>query len=264
MIYQIKEIRLDKLNIPVETLRRSSTPAADRQLKESLDQHGLLIPLIVSKLGGTEYSVWDGTRRTRIMRELGYAGSKKVSALVAMGDDADSVVAQININQTRERLNTLAEAEGLRQLVQDHGYNQTDAAKKLLKTKSWASKVMKTWSLPKPVIEDIRSGNLPLTHALIITKFIEYPKIMNLLHKESLTGKATAAHIMALGKKAINEGIDFAKQHRPKRYKFGKKSFIRIEPLQKGVRAEVHLDEADSKSEAIKEFTRLIKKINLK
>ena len=43
-----------------------------------------------------------------------------------------------------------------------------------------------------------------------------------------------------------------------------KESFIHIEPLQKGVRAEVHLDQVDSKSEAIKEFTKLIKKIDLK
>ena len=36
MNYQLKEIRLDKLNIPTETLRKSSFPANDEKLKKSL------------------------------------------------------------------------------------------------------------------------------------------------------------------------------------------------------------------------------------
>ena len=47
-------------------------------------------------------------------------GSFKVPALVTKGSDKESVLAQMNINQNRERLNSFAEAEALRQLVVDH------------------------------------------------------------------------------------------------------------------------------------------------
>ena len=98
MSYQLKEIRLDKLNIPTETLRKSSFPANDEKLKKSIESHGLFVPLIVTELGKGEYSVWDGTRRTKALKDMGKAGSFKVPALVTKGTDQESVLAQMNIN----------------------------------------------------------------------------------------------------------------------------------------------------------------------
>ena len=40
-------------------------------------------------------------------------GSTVVPANVVEGDDADAVVAQVNINQLRDRLSSIAEAEAL-------------------------------------------------------------------------------------------------------------------------------------------------------
>ena len=80
MSYQLKEIRLDKLNIPTETLRKSSFPANDEKLKKSIKSYGLFVPLIVTELGKGEYSVWDGTRRTKALKNMGKAGSFKVPA----------------------------------------------------------------------------------------------------------------------------------------------------------------------------------------
>ena len=75
MSYQLKEIRLDKLNIPTETLRKSSFPANDEKLKKSIESHGLFVPLIVTELGKGEYSVSppvpsDGTRRVKVLKTI--------------------------------------------------------------------------------------------------------------------------------------------------------------------------------------------------
>lgn len=48
------QVRLDKLNVPAETLRQSSHPATDRRLRQSLETNGVLVPLIVSRLGRGE------------------------------------------------------------------------------------------------------------------------------------------------------------------------------------------------------------------
>ena len=66
-------------------------------------------------------------------------------ALVTKGSDKESVLAQMNINQNRESLNSFAEAEALRQLVVDHGMAIGEAGKKLLKSSSWATKVLKVF-----------------------------------------------------------------------------------------------------------------------
>ena len=131
MSYQLKQIRLDKLNIPTETLRKSSFPANDKKLKESIESYGVIVPLIVTELGKGEYSVWDGTRRTKVLKSMGKAGFFTVPALVTKGTDVDSVIAQMNINQNRERLNSFAEAEALRQLVVDHKMTHGEAAEKI-------------------------------------------------------------------------------------------------------------------------------------
>ena len=60
---------------------------------------------------------------------MGKAGSFTVPALVTSGSDRASVLAQMNINQNRERLNSFAEAEALRQLVVDHGMPIGEAGK---------------------------------------------------------------------------------------------------------------------------------------
>ncbi len=57
MSYQLKKIKLEKLNIPAETLRKSSFPANDQKLKESIKNYGVIVPLIVTALGKGEYSV---------------------------------------------------------------------------------------------------------------------------------------------------------------------------------------------------------------
>ena len=126
MKYQLKHVRLDKLNIPYETLRRDSFAGPDEQLKESLNLLGVFVPLVVKLLGKGEYEVWDGTRRVRLLKELGKPGSTLIPAHVVEGNDADAIVAQMNINQVRERLSQFAELEGL--LLQATRATQRQAA----------------------------------------------------------------------------------------------------------------------------------------
>lgn len=150
---------------------------------------------------------WDGTRRVGALRDLGKPGSTKISAVVTSGIAADSVIAQVNINQARERLTDMAEAEALRQLVEEYKWQQGDAANKLLKSKSWASKVMRVWLLPKEILKDLRKGLIPLSHAIIMSRYLDDPPIMRMLHKESVKGGVASSHLAAMGKAAKTGGV---------------------------------------------------------
>ena len=247
----LKQIRLDKLNIPSETLRRTSSPALDQKLKNSLKQRGVLIPLIVRELGKGEYDIWDGTRRVNALREMNYSGATKIPAIIVDGNDDDSVITQININQSREYLSNLAEAEGLRQLTQDHGWKLTEAAKFLLKTTAWASQVLRVFKLPEPILNALRNHQLALSHAIVISKYLEKPEIMKFLCEKVIKDNVSQSTLKTLGIKAEKNGISAAKKHVPKQSKFGKKSWLRIEPLQKGKRLEIHLEDGDNVKEAL-------------
>ncbi len=252
------QIRLDKLNVPAETLRQSSHPATDRRLRQSLETNGVLVPLIVSRLGRGEYAVWDGTRRVRLLREIGLPGSTVVPAVLGKGSDADSVIVQVNVNQTRERLSSLAEAEALRQLVRDHGWTQEQAGAAILKTRSWVSKVLKIWKLPKSVLSDLRAGKVAMSHAMVLTRYLEQPKILAALHKEAKAGNISKERLSALGRRMEKDGLVAGRKMAPKRHSLGPKSWARIEPLQKGVRVEIHLNEGDDGKAAIAALVKVL------
>ena len=263
---QFKEIPLHRLNIPTETLRQSSTRAGDESLKLSLSQHGVLSPLVVTELGTkkvkdktvTEYAVWDGTRRTRALRELNQPTTMKVPCLIVTGDDKESLVAQVNINNTRERLSEFAEAEALRQLVQDHGMKQVEAAGVLLKSKTWASEVMRVWKLPSDILLKVREGQIPVSHAKVIAGYMEKPDIQEMLVAQSLSGETSHPRLKALAVRAEQLGVKQALKTRPRNLSVGAKSTLRVEPLQKSIRLELQLDDSDTIDDAVEKITDLI------
>ena len=262
MSYELKHIRLDKLNIPTETLRKSSFPANDEKLKKSIERHGLFVPLIVTELGKGEYSVWDGTRRTKALKDMGKAGSFKVPALVTKGSDEDSVLAQMNINQNRERLNSFAEAEALRQLVVDHGMAVGESGKKLLKSSSWATKVLKVFDLPKDILASFNEGKIIVSQAIVLSKYANKLKVLKLLYKEALQG-TSAANLKALALKSENLSGKDLELYKPKQYKAGKKSWVRVKPLQKGINFNIHFEQEDNGEQILKELKKVLSELKI-
>ncbi len=262
MSYKLKQIRLDKLNIPVETLRKSSFPANDKKLKESIENYGVIVPLIAMALGKGEYSVWDGTRRTKALRSMGKPGNFTVPVLITKGTDKDSVFWQMNINQNRERLNSFAEAEALRQLVVDQGMTLKEAGKKLLKSGSWAGKVMKVFNLPRNILSDFNDGKVILSQAIVLSQYSEKPKLLKLLHKEALRG-ISADNLKALALKSESISGRDLERYKPKMYKVSKKSWVRVKPLQRGVNFSIHLENEDDPKKIMKEFQKIVQNLKI-
>ncbi|MCH8903192.1 MAG: ParB/RepB/Spo0J family partition protein [Bacteroidetes bacterium] len=261
MNVDMKQIRLDKLNIPAESLRKFKNPGSDELLKKSIDQHGIFVPLIVSLLGKGEYAVWDGTRRLRMLQELGKPGSFRIASIIMQGGDTEALIAQININQIRERLSLLAEASALKQLVEDQLLSLSEAARKLLKSRSWATDVMKVWTLPKQIVANLLKGRLGLSHTKVIARYMDKPKIMNLLYKEALKGNIAHNRLSSLGIIAEKNGVLKAGKLKPRRIKISKKSWLRVEPLNEGVRVELHLHEEDSTTAAVTKITEFLNNV---
>ena len=164
---------------------------------------------------------------------MGKAGSFTVPALVTKGTDKESVFLQMNINQNRERLNSFAEAEALRQLVVDHGMAIGEAGKKLLKSNSWATKVLKVFDLPKNILSDFNEGKIILSQAIVLSKYADKPKVLKLLYKEALQG-ISADNLKALALKSESLSGRDLERYKPKLYKAGQKSWVRVKPLQRG------------------------------
>ena len=202
----------------------------------------------------------DGTRRIKALKDMGTAGFFKVPALVTKGSDEESVLAQMSINQNRERLNSFAEAEALRQLVVDHGMSIGEAGKKLLKSSSWATKVLKVFDLPKDILAGFNEGKIILSQAIVLSKYVDKPKILKLLYKEALQG-ISAGNLKALALKSENLSSKDLELYKPKLYKAGKKSWVRVKPLQRGVSFNIHLEQGDDPDKLIKKFQKIISQL---
>jgi ParB family chromosome partitioning protein len=195
-----------------------------------------------------------------VLRELGWAGSRRIPAIVIKTTDADSIVAQLNLNQIRTRLQAVSEAEGLRRLVQDHKWEIQEAASAVGKGRSWAHHVMQIYRLNPEIVSDFRSGNISLRQAIVLTHYRDRPEILKMLHKIARSGNISAQKLSVLGKRATKEGLRRAKRLRPRTQKLGKNSWVRFEPIIDGIRAELHLSNNDDISSVMRTLSKLLRK----
>ena len=105
---------LDQIVLPPNQPRRYFDPEALKQLTESINQHGILQPLLVRPLGSGKYEVVAGERRYRSGIE-----AKLEAAPVVVRELSDDQAFQLALieNLLREDLNPVEETEGILQLL---------------------------------------------------------------------------------------------------------------------------------------------------
>ncbi len=139
---------------------------------------------------------------------------------------------------------------------------QAEAGKKLLKSRSWSAKVLKVFNLPKEILDDFHAGKVILSQAIVLSKYVDKPKVLKLLHKEALQG-ISADNLKALALKSENLSAKDLERYKPKLYKAGQKSWVRVKPLQRGVNFNIHLEQTDDPKKLIKEFQKVIAQLFL-
>lgn len=162
--------RMD-LRIPVEKIfpnpnqpRRDFDPEALQDLANSIQQKGVIQPLIVRPRAGYqgEYEIVAGERRWRAAQ---LANLHDVPALIRDFDDAEVIEVAIIENIQREDLNAIEEARGYRQLMDRFGHTQEKIAVALSRSRSHIANMMRLLGLPNDVQDLVRSGKLSAGHA---------------------------------------------------------------------------------------------------
>jgi ParB family chromosome partitioning protein len=264
MLKGVKFVRLDKLNLPAEALRKKYSPAAYLRLKKSIQQYGILVPLLVRNIGRDEFAVVDGITRVRIMRELGYRGSTPVPVSVLEIDDRRSLSTSLIVNQTRERISSLGELFAFRSLLEDYKLNIQEATKELGKSKPWGTYMARVLKLPSKILRDVYNGSIPVSHAIVMGRYLENQKILEMLYEESKKGGISKEKLFILAKLATKVGVERAKKYRPKYEKISDRSWVRVEPLIDGHRFEVHAKLKDNKKVILKKIDQILTHLGFK
>jgi ParB family chromosome partitioning protein len=147
--------RADML-VPVEKLipnpnqpRRDFGPEALEDLANSIRQKGVIQPLIVRSIEGTDqFEIVAGERRWRAAQ---LAQLHELPVLVREFDDTEVLEVAIIENIQRADLNAIEEAMGFRQLMDRFGHTQEKLAEALSKSRSHIANLLRLLQLPDGV-----------------------------------------------------------------------------------------------------------------
>ncbi|WP_050527040.1 ParB/RepB/Spo0J family partition protein [Pseudorhodobacter aquimaris] len=143
--------------------RRDFTPEALEDLASSIRQKGVLQPLIVRPISGTNtYEIVAGERRWRAAQ---LAQVHELPTVVREFSDTEVLEVAIIENIQRADLNAIEEAAGFRQLMDRFGHTQEKIAEALSKSRSHIANLLRLLNLPIDVQAHIREGRLSAGHA---------------------------------------------------------------------------------------------------
>lgn len=143
------------------------------ELAESIEQFGLIQPIVVRKLDTGYYQIIAGERRWRASR---MAGLNEVPVRIIEADDRRTAELALVENLQREDLNPIEEAKGYKTLIEVYGMTQEQAAKSVGRSRPAVTNSMRLLSLSEPVLELVEKGKLSAGHARALVPITDAKK----------------------------------------------------------------------------------------
>ena len=152
-----------------EQPRKSFDPEKLEQLAASLAAAGVIQPLVVHELADGRYGLIAGERRWRAARQ---AGLETVPIVVRDEDEGRRLQTALIENMAREDLNPVEEARACAALVEELSVSKEEVARRLGRSRSAVSNLIRLLDLPDQVLDLLAAGELSAGHgrALLAVK----------------------------------------------------------------------------------------------
>ena len=135
------------------------------ELVSSIQEVGLLQPIVVRPLGGDSFELVMGERRWRAAQR---AGKQTVPAIVRETKDHDLLRDALLENLHRVQLNPLEEAAAYQQMLQDFGCTQEELSSRIKRSRPQISNTIRLLKLPPTVQRRVAAGVISAGHAKAI------------------------------------------------------------------------------------------------
>jgi ParB family chromosome partitioning protein len=156
------ELDIDLIAPNPQQPRTHFEPEQLRELADSIREHGILQPLIVSRDEAGAYRLVAGERRLQAARLAGL-GTVPVVFREAAGQQLLELALIENIQ--RADLNPIEEAMAYRRLVDEHGLTQEDAARRVGKSRAAVTNALRLLALEPEIRRSVAAGEVSETHA---------------------------------------------------------------------------------------------------
>lgn len=131
------------------------------ELAESIRQHGVLQPILVSEKED-HYEIIAGERRWRAAK---LAGLTKIPAILGKYDEKKINELALIENIQREDLNPIEEAQAYKQLIDEYGLKQEELAGRIAKSRTAVTNSLRLLKLDERVQAFVMEGSLSEGHA---------------------------------------------------------------------------------------------------
>jgi len=156
------EIPLAEIDPNADQPRKAFSDEALKALTESIKQHGVITPLIVTPKPDGRYMIIAGERRYRAATAAGlFSVPVVVREYTPVQIDELSLIENIQ----REDLNAIEVAKAIKKLMDDYGYTQEQAAVRIGKARPTVANLLRLIELPDAVQKLVEGGRLSAGHA---------------------------------------------------------------------------------------------------
>ena len=169
------------------------------ELASTIEQHGLLQPIILREYDQQKFEIIAGERRFRAIQTLKWA---ELPAIVEKMDDHETASMALIENLQREELTAVEEADAYKSLMKLNEFTQASLAENMGKSQSFVAKKLRLLKLSQPVQEAIMNHEISERHGRSLLKLDEFKQQM-VLH-QILADKLTVKETEALVESIVN------------------------------------------------------------
>ena len=153
----VKDIRVNK-HQPRHTFDQEKL----NELAVSIQEHGVVQPIIVRNDEDGKYELVAGERRWRACQLIGV---KRIPAIVKQLSEKETSEIALIENIQREDLNPIEEAAAYRTLMAEYGLTQEELSKRVGKSRPFIANIVRLLSLSEPVKHMVLQGLISSGHA---------------------------------------------------------------------------------------------------
>ena len=158
---EITEIDINMIVAREDQPRKKFDPESLKELAKSLEEHGILQPVLVRERE-EHYELVAGERRWRAAK---MAGLQTIPVIIRQLDDSQAGELSLIENLQREDLTAIEEAQAYRLMMERYQYTQEMLSQKIGKSRSHIANTLRILNLPYSILEMLESGKISAGHA---------------------------------------------------------------------------------------------------
>jgi ParB family chromosome partitioning protein len=157
-----EQLDIDLIAPNPEQPRTNFEPEKLRELSDSIREHGIIQPLVVSRDEDGGYRLIAGERRLQAAR---LAGLETVPVVIREAADHELLELALIENIQRADLNPVEEAMAYRRLVEEYGLTQEEVARRVGKNRATVANALRLLQLESEIRRSLVAGEITEGHA---------------------------------------------------------------------------------------------------